>query len=326
MDSCIATVVSDQFIFGAIALIGSLRNSNPDYSGAIVVIWNERYSPLSLSNRQLLAQVEPKVIFRHVDERAFSDVFHFAETVVQTPTRLRPAFMILDAFQLAGYNRVCALDSDMLVVGSLRSLFELPLHFGIVRATDDKSQPLPYFNTGTMLIAEPYLRSDFVRTLGAALANRRFDRRYGKADQAVLNLYFYERDKTYLDPRYNFSKRNAPDSLEDPLRVLDKEDVRVLHFLGEKPWNVKILPREGRYRTLERYWRKAYVTAAGPDGAAALEAHAVAQRAIKNAVLEEFSGRSESDLLIELEARLIAAAYHIAGRDQGLVDFATSSR
>ncbi len=264
--ACVATVVSDPFVYGAIVMLASFRRENPWFEGDFVILHDDTYSPLSPKSQELIARVAPNVVFHAVDPRRFEGIFRFAEDVVLTPKRLRAAFLILEAFTLDQYERVVTLDSDMVVLGNLQLLFQLEQEFCVVRAYDNVLDlPLPYFNTGTMVIRGDLLDADMLDTISRSLAGVTVNRDHGKADQAVLNIFFRDRIKTYIDGRYNFSKRLVPTDEPDVLKFLRVRDVRILHFLGEKPWNVKIKDHERDYRRLEDLWLKYFFSVAPAD-------------------------------------------------------------
>jgi lipopolysaccharide biosynthesis glycosyltransferase len=261
--SCVATVVSDPFVYGALVMLASFRRENPWFAGDLVILHDDTTSPLSAKNRELIARIAPEARFQAVDIRRFERVFRFAEDVVRTPERLRAAFLILECFTFSQYERVLTLDSDMVILGSLRFLFELEQEFCVVRAHDSVLDlPLPFFNTGTMMIRGSMLDAGMLETISHSLEGVTVSRDHGKADQAVLNVFFRDRPKTYLDGRYNFSKRLVPTGEPDVLKFLRDKDVRVLHFLGEKPWNLKIKDHERDYRRLEDLWLKYFFSVA----------------------------------------------------------------
>lgn len=288
---CLATVVSDPFVLGAIVLLNSFLAKNPWFDGDIAIISEVTNSPLSRTNRTLLKEHFPKLKFRDIDASAYEGVFHFAETVVETPARLRAAFYILECFTLTNYDRVVALDSDMLVTGDLRELFETQAPFSIVRAYDhDRNLPLPYFNTGTMVIGGECLRRDMVAEISEFLKSvKKVNRSHGKADQSVLNVYFRGRDKNYLDEKYNFSKRLVPPDVPSIEDFLAENDVRILHFLGEKPWNIKIKEMEWDYRRHEELWLREFLSCARPVAVSRLVRELVAQdKALRRALQRRY--------------------------------------
>lgn len=248
------TVVSDPFVFGAVVMLKTFLEHNEYYTDPIVILWNRENAPLS-DHLQLMMKNEIRnIVFHEVDNSRYDKIFHFAEDVIGTPTRLRAAFYILEAFD-SNYDYVVTLDSDMIVLGDLGFLFERSEPFSVVRAFDHKDARYhPYFNTGTMVIRRDTSDAIGFDAVTAALNVKQIDKSQGKADQAVLNIALRDTPKYWLSERYNFSKRRVP---EDTLRAdkfLASKDVRILHFLGEKPWNVKVKESEQNYIPLEELW------------------------------------------------------------------------
>lgn len=310
--ACVATVVSDPFVYGAIVMLASFRRENPWFEGDFVILHDDTYSPLSAKSRELISRVAPNVVFHTVDARRFEHIFRFAEDVALTPKRLRAAFLILESFTLDQYERVVTLDSDMLVLGNLKLLFQLEQEFCVVRAYDTVLDlPLPYFNTGTMVIRGGMLDADMLDTISRSLAGVTVNRDHGKADQAVLNVFFRDRIKTYIDGRYNFSKRLVPADETDVLKFLRARDVRILHFLGEKPWNVKIKDHERDYRRLEDLWLKYFFSVAPADARFRFARELLYQeRLLRDHLVAAYAaGKPKKVLWRELEERLTHRIY-----------------
>jgi lipopolysaccharide biosynthesis glycosyltransferase len=314
--SCVATVVSDPFVYGAIVMLASFRRENPWFEGDFVILCDETYSPLSPKNRELIARTVPNVRFHAVDTSRFERIFRFAEDVVLTPKRLRAAFLILECFTLSEYERVLTLDSDMVVLGSLQLLFQLEQEFCVVRAYDNVLDlPLPYFNTGTMMIRGSMLDADMLETISHSLEGVKVNRDHGKADQAVLNIFFRDKVKTYLDVRYNFSKRLVPTSDVDVLKFLREKDVRVLHFLGEKPWNLKIKDSERDYRRLEDLWLKYFFSVSSADARFRFTRELIYQeRLLRDHLVGKYvASKPKKVLWRELEDQLVKRIYDRPG-------------
>jgi lipopolysaccharide biosynthesis glycosyltransferase len=310
--SCVATVVSDPFVYGAIVMLASFRRENPWFDGDFVILHDDTYSPLSQKNRELISRTAPNVKFHAVDSSRFERIFRFAEEVVDTPKRLRAAFLILECFTLDEYERVVTLDSDMIVLGSLQLLFQLDQEFCVVRAYDNVTElPLPYFNTGTMVIRGGMLDADMLQTISRSLEGVTVNRDHGKADQAVLNLFLRDREKTYLDVRYNFSKRLVPTSEVDVMKFLRERDVRVLHFLGEKPWNLKVKDGERDYRRLEELWLKYFFSAASADARFRFARELIYQeRLLRDHLINSFAAdKPKKALWRDLEDQLVKRIY-----------------
>lgn len=313
--SCVATVVSDPFVYGAIVMLASFRRENPWFEGDFVILHDDTYSPLSDKNRELISRAAANVKFHAVDSSRFDHIFRFAEEVVRTPKRLRAAFLILEAFTLSDYERVVTLDSDMIVLGSLQLLFQLEQEFCVVRAYDNVVDlPLPYFNTGTMMIRGSMLDAAMLDTISRSLDGVTVNRDHGKADQAVLNIFFRERVKTYLDSRYNFSKRLVPTTETDVMKFLRERDVRILHFLGEKPWNLKIKDTERDYRRLEDLWLKYFFSVASVDARFRFARELIYQeRLLRDHLISNFAAKkTKKALWRDLEDQLVKRIYEKA--------------
>ena len=277
MKRCVMTVVSEPFVFGAIAMLTSFKQTNRYYNDAIVVLYNRDNAPLSDVAKDMLKREIPEVELQEVDNAHYASIFDFAENKVQTPPRLRAAFYILEAFRL-DYDYIVALDSDMLILGDISRLFEIAEPFAVVRAFDHASEAyLPYFNTGTMVIRRDQGDAIEFESLVAALDGAKVDRSHGKADQAVLNLALRCKRRHYLSDRYNFSKRLVPVSERNPEVFLKMRDVRILHFLGEKPWNVKVKQREQKYRRIENMWWEHFTRATNKSTFRRLQASYIRQ-------------------------------------------------
>lgn len=263
MKRCVATVVSEPFVAGAYVMLATFLEHNAWFDGDVIVFHHRDYSPLSLGSQAHLASLSPRVRFEEVQVSDYTEIFAFAENVVATPRRLRPAFLILEAFKYDQYDRIVTLDSDMLILGDLRHLFEVSGEFCVVRAHDPVAdRPRSFFNTGTMAIGPPLLGPEVFHALANQLKEVvSFDRSAGKADQAVLNIFFKERPKTYVDERYNFNKRLVPETV-NALDFLQSRDVRILHYVGEKPWNIKVRDTARHLVRLEAFWFEALLRVA----------------------------------------------------------------
>lgn len=309
--NCVATVVTDQFIFGAIAMLASFRATNPWFKGDIVILHNRANAPLSTRNRTFLSRAIPGVTFHEVDEAPYAPVFDFAENVIRTPVRLRAAFYILEAFRLP-HERVVTLDSDMLVTGDLSYLFMIEDGFAAVRAQEADGRTLPYFNTGTMVITRAAGGAAAFDEMARSLKGATVNRDHGKADQAVLNLFFRGRERHMLDNRFNFSKRLMPPGRRDFEQVLAELDVRVLHFLGEKPWNLKARASERGFRPMEELWQRTFLRHATREAIIAYVRSLLAQEAaltrhLRSAV--DRGGRDEKRVDKELAEVLTSHLY-----------------
>jgi lipopolysaccharide biosynthesis glycosyltransferase len=189
--------------------------------------------------------------------------------------RFRKTFLKLHAFDLREYKRVIFIDSDVLCIGDIGRLFQDDLDDYCLSAASDRGiKPAPKFastnrvrfNTGVMVINNEKLPSNSLQKM-QELARKGIT--YDGSDQGVINE-FCKGDISFklLDQKYNTLKRSFK---EKKYWSENKDDIRLLHFVGKKPWsklsmikNPDILSREKGYDKIEDIWHnyrsgKAYV-------------------------------------------------------------------
>ncbi len=174
-------------------------------------------------------------------------------------------FFKLNIMNLTDFDKIIYIDSDMLVLNNLDSLFEYP---GISATTGGKSAHPEYieFNSGIMVI-EPN-KAEFDRLLEcitpAIERKKSMDKGYG--DQDVFNEFY----KDWHDaPDHNFGEEyNAlcahVDTLMKAKGYKNLRQLSVLHYVGpDKIWNnsvwrnLRLIIRyihEGRIYTAKSWW------------------------------------------------------------------------
>lgn len=166
----------------------------------------------------------------------------------RTPQRLRQTYFTLEAFRLTEYDRVVFLDCDLVIKGDISEIFNQSAQFSAVRCYQRSADRLVNeFNSGVFVVNKPAI-SEAVYSSLIALSH------VGKnsPDQNILNKYFYG-GVNYLPKEYNVEKR----LLESP-RHRDMIDcAKILHFVGEKPWQQHAEgSREAKYTGLETIWHQ----------------------------------------------------------------------
>jgi lipopolysaccharide biosynthesis glycosyltransferase len=229
---CVATVLNNDFVEYFLVFLHSIRKHNPWFKLPIIIFYSQLRSALSTHNQTRIRKAYKQVEFREVDESKYE---HFKK---DTPERLLPALFKLETFGIKGHNRVIFLDADMLCLGDISQLFTSDIDFGAVPAGKDRDvkervantfRRRVGFNSGVMVIGEKYLNDRTYESL--------FRYKSGPcADQDVLNRFFRFR-KVYCFPhQYNYHAQffwNGKNT----------DDVRILHFAGEKPLEKPELPR-----------------------------------------------------------------------------------
>lgn len=272
----LASVVSDDFVAGFIVMERTLRETNPGWRYPMVAIDSEG-APLSAAARDVIREHCENVHFARANTRALEPVHAYARDVIGTPPRLWPAFAVLETTRWDAFDRVIAIDSDVIVRGSLAPLLHTEASFSAVRARQaETDRPMGYFNTGVMVMRRPMLVGFEMERIRDHLGDRQPVPGTGKADQAVLNMLWHNAVMGYLPDRFNFTKRSlmirlaaeAPEALEDPRAIdawLERNRIAIFHYVGEKPWNYKVRAREQAYGGIDELWHDAMGRIAQPS-------------------------------------------------------------
>ncbi|CUH80814.1 Glycosyl transferase family 8 [Tritonibacter multivorans] len=263
----ICSVVSDDFAAGFILMERSLRAHNPDWTYPIIAV-HSSIKPLSELTKQVIREHCENVHFATTNDVAMEPIYDYAREVIGTPDRLFPAFALLEILRWSFFKRVIAIDSDVLIRGSLEPLLHASAPLSAVRAFhSERNEPMTFVNTGVMVLNETFLKGFEFSRIREFLGDRTPRPGTGKADQAILNILMHNAVLGYLPPRFNYTKRSVmvemqrrgldvddPDAVE---AFLDEEDVRIFHYVGEKPWNPKVRQREEAYSAMDAFWHRA---------------------------------------------------------------------
>jgi hypothetical protein len=262
-NTVIASVLSENFVAGFVVMERTLREQNPGWDMPVVIIQSHE-APLSDFAKGLIREHCQNVHFATANPARLAPTLRFARDVIGTPPRLWPAFSILEAISWSGFDRVITLDSDMVILGSLAPLLATRAPFSAVRARNSRTDaPAGFFNTGVMVFNRAMLLGFDVEKIPDYIGSRRPRPGTGLADQAVLNMLVHNRHVGWLPERFNTTKRSVGARLGLPLPEapevaawLLREDIRVLHYVGEKPWDRKVRAREEDYASVEAVWHE----------------------------------------------------------------------
>lgn len=226
--------VDDNYLEGFFALLRSLILNVPSTRHEYVVLHDE----LSPATRARISQIYPPTRFVQVDTARYRKF-----TKGNRANYLfEKAYYILELFRLRGYERVVALDTDMVVLDDISELFQLRDPFAAVPQYFD-SEGGRRLNSGLLVVHGSLLDERLTPQIEQIGNSGNYE--LEKHDQGILTAVF---DGNYhrLDHRYNSVKRRHRGSSMP-------SDVKILHFTGSiKPW---VAPERG-YEKLQPIWEQ----------------------------------------------------------------------
>ncbi len=240
---CIAMMVNDAFIEGAVTFLYSLREHNPWLEADLVVFHSRNWLSLSEHSRALIDAVYPNPRFIEVDEDAYENIDfgpaeeHFNALAAGRQHCGKIMYVKFQVFGLAEYDRVVYFDSDVLCNGDVRPLFEtdaalLGCRRGIV--WDDTMKDVVAsgdhsFNAGVLSIGQAHLGPHMLPALLEAGAEGHW-----MGDQGALYRHFEGQPVHYVDARYNANADHFTRWHTGAIQQLD--DASIIHITRKKPW------------------------------------------------------------------------------------------
>lgn len=260
---CMITLVNDNFLVGGEILLYSFLKHNSWFNGDIIIIHSDKLCYLSEKSKNIFMKIYPKIKFHKVDENDYKTI-DLSKAKVK---RFAVSYLTLESFRFDNYDRVVFLDSDIVILGDIKKLFENDNYFGAIY--DSRKYPMQEkqtsglekndrFNGGVLSISKKFLGEKIFKDMIkiASLGD------WNMADQATMNKFFEGIPIKLFSNKYNALKRCFPDNInftED----LKKEDVRVLHYVGKKPWQSDeeksdLNINEKIYKKINKIWKKYY--------------------------------------------------------------------
>lgn len=248
----LCTICNDLFANGAGVLINTFLENNKWFNQSILVFHSPYYSQLSNQNKENLLKIYDKIIFREIDESRYLEVFErFTKIYKGTPNmRFIPSLFTYEAFELTKeYDKVLYLDSDMVVLDDISEVFNLSEEIIVTPDTSTYNLKSSYstFNGGFLMLNS----SDFTKALSAELIQHSLtSNNYKLFEQSMMNEYLTGKIVS-VDSRYNCLKRCFPD-----FRFFKfPNDIKIIHYVGAKPWDREKKATESRYKQIERLWQ-----------------------------------------------------------------------
>ncbi len=254
---CIAMMVNDAFIEGAVTFLFSLREHNPWVDADLVIFHSRNWLPLSDHSRELIAAVYPEPRFIEVDEGAYEKIDfgpaeeHFNALAAGRQHCGKIMYVKFQVFGLDEYDRVVYFDSDLLCNGDVRPLFETEADLAGCRrgiVWDDAMKNVVAsgdhsFNAGVLSIGRRHLGPQMLPALLEAGAEGHW-----MGDQGALYRHFEGHPVEYLDARYNANADHFTRWHSGPIQELD--DASIIHMTRKKPWEKEAHEKD----PCDRFW------------------------------------------------------------------------
>jgi lipopolysaccharide biosynthesis glycosyltransferase len=261
----IVCTIDNNYIRHCAVMLRTLREGNPEEDLSVYIV-HEALDPKERAKFVgYLGEFLPSLSLLQVEPRLLSSFPVSGHISIATYFRL-----LLPSILPPVINRALFIDSDVVINGSLRELWETPFEGHSLAAVTDRNLDMqrerlemdadsPYFNAGMMLIDLDAWRKANVLERGMAYAIKNGDK-LNNWDQDVLN-HLFEKRVLLLHQRWNaMSHLWGLDQawMEERGGLLTQEEQQahdspaIIHFAGggmAKPWNHRCTnPWKDRYR------------------------------------------------------------------------------
>jgi lipopolysaccharide biosynthesis glycosyltransferase len=256
MSKVLCTIANDKFVNGLIVTISSFLDHN-DFNGDIIVFINKEYSNISDTNKQIISsKISKEIIYKEIDNTDYIELINYfilKSNGKSNMLRLIPSIFTFSSFDLCEkYDQVLYLDSDMLVRASVMELFDIKIKgiYVTPALTDYKPDVRSgEFNGGFLFLnklGKNEIKNELIST-GLIMDDITL------FDQPILNKTL-SNIAIYLSCDYNCGKRMFPDFKFNQIN----NNVKIIHYVGAKPWDTNKLGFERYYRLLENLWFEKY--------------------------------------------------------------------
>jgi lipopolysaccharide biosynthesis glycosyltransferase len=236
---CIIT--NDAYSDGVCVDILSFLKHNKWFDGDIVVI---DYGFLSDNVKRKIMAMYDKVKFKVANDERYQQLHKNVEALKEAlPISIYafPYIYKIEAFGLEGYDRVVFFDSDLVVFGDVKYLFDNPYDFAVSMDSNDKDDvfdmserwrnPGDFINSGVISIKNPS-KEMFDELFDITLSFRRGSIYQGLTYEQDCISTFLDRKKVRIIPfTYNFPQ------IEFIYRGITLTTQKIVHYYGPyKPW------------------------------------------------------------------------------------------
>lgn len=261
LDIAVYTICDDKFTDGARVMINSFIKNNTWFKGKIVVLCDIEYSQISKENRDLISNAYEKIEFQEVDTTAYLDLIdNFKRVANRNQLRLVPSLFTFEIFEkVKNHDALIYLDSDMLILDDISEVFSTGR--AILAAPDAGEfrigSKYSVFNGGLLVLKKDvHVMGYREKLISHALSMKSM----ALADQTIMNSFF-SNEINLLNSNYNCLKRCFPDNKFNQF----KPSIKIVHYVGSKPWDPIKSEFESRYQKIENLWKKELLRLEKPE-------------------------------------------------------------
>jgi len=218
----LTTLRSNEYLPLLKHLACSMRNTNPELNFLVATVKGD-----------LSAQVEAEMKAISNVKVVYWDEFVFPN---KRHRRFSLNWVKLRAWEMEDYDMLLMIDADMLVAGSLGSLFSLPFHFGTVLDQDKFEQKYSSMGRqqGGVVLLRP-CKQVAQHMMDLVSSNKTLQFAEHHAEQSFLDWYFrYER--WTLPIKYNAIAYQLRDRHGGPNVTTSGAQPVIVHYAGDKPF------------------------------------------------------------------------------------------
>lgn len=253
---CLCTICDDKFIPGLIVMLKSFIENNLWFNQKIIILYNKQYSNISDSNMLSIKILYDNIEFKEVNSSDYDQLinkFKINARGNKKVLRLIPSLFTFEIFDIVkDYDTLLYLDSDMIILDDISEVFKLkdPMVVTPDAGNYDTKRSYYTFNGGFMVLKKEISQLNYKQKLIDYADKMKI---MVLADQTIMNSFF-KKSLPSLDSRYNCLKRCYPDNKFNRF----DSSIKIIHYVGDKPWYKNKKGIELRYNKIEKIWLDYY--------------------------------------------------------------------
>lgn len=250
LNIALCTICNNEFIDGLMVMLSSFLRNNTWFKGKVIVYYHDQYSPISITNMNRARSLCENIEFKQVDVSQYEKLISKFLKMKKAQSRLIPSLFTFEVFEdIKHFDKILYLDSDMLVLNDISEIFKLNHDITVTPdAGEYIKREYSVFNGGFLLLNNSISDKEYKKKLidhANSLHNMVL------ADQTIMNSFFPGR-LPMLGIEYNCLKRCFPDNKFNQFN----SNIKIIHYVGSKPWDPSKSDFESRYKKIEDLWKR----------------------------------------------------------------------